>query len=63
MRKQYPLGLRQDMLRFSLPTNLEKGLGRLRHQAYDIKAVFTSRFEKLFGGVSESPESYFLVSG
>jgi hypothetical protein len=39
------------MLRFSLPANLEKGLGRLRHQTYGVEAVFTSRFKKLFGGV------------
>jgi len=51
VREQYPLSPGQNMLRFSLPANLEKGLGRLRHQAYDIKAVFTSRFKKLFGGV------------
>src|SRR5580658_10937518 len=49
MREQDPLGPRQNMLRFSLPANLEKCLCRLGHQVRNFKAVLTSRLEELLG--------------
>src|ERR1700681_685321 len=49
MGEQYPLRSRQNMLRFSLPANLEKCLCRLGHQVRNFKAVLASRLKELLG--------------